>query len=275
MNPVATYSDFIISHLPENLKEDASNYLRSGRSSEALANWLRSERHTKNQTRYRFSPLEKSPIHKAIFSVAVQRAPNEVIEAAEAAEGRSFYPLWKRVTNIHLPRIIGNILKNPLFRGALAGASVSFIFIATIVAYLVTGHFVSRAFLYIANNTPEKVIRVFNVVMSFLVNCYVRFIGVLFCVWAAKHIILLGPEIPYLTAAMKSIDSSLFLTLAVPSHIVSFAFVCCCDAAIYISDGSERIGQVFLDFAKKGESEKLFLSKKHAYALWIKHNPMC
>ena len=62
-----------------------------------------------------------------IFNQSFQNNPNHVITAAQKANGEKevFYPKWKEVCLIQLPKISSNLLSNPFFKVALVVSTIA------------------------------------------------------------------------------------------------------------------------------------------------------
>jgi len=273
MAAVTAYSRCVVSLLDPAQENLANQWLDSRTGSHALVTQLHSQIYPKSRTRYRFAENVEEAAAKAVFEAAFRRAPEQVIAAAETAAETSCYPLWKRVIRIYIPQVIGTIAGNTIVKISLVVATAYFGSMAGYQAYEATQHFVAaQAVPYIINNTPIEVIRVFNTAVGYLSWAYENWVSALFYTWVAQQVILLGPEVPYFTAAVRTISIwNLYRILtASPQTVGWFLWYTFTDAVKFVWNGCDDVSEFFLHAAEKADSERLVLSKQRAYTLWVR-----
>lgn len=282
MLPVTTYSSHVIQSLPAYLRKPATDSLAGKKLSSVLpqAFWdrLQRELYPTSTSRYRFKSSTTSIDPEVIFNIAFRYAPKRIIAAAETETRTKFYPLWKRVTYIHLPSIKGGVLRSRIFRIALFALSVFFAARATEVAYeaivpfakvpsQAVATFTARAIPFVINYTPTKVIRAFN----FALDACWRLNQFRIPLFLGTLIVLRGPVIPYVTPMVRFFnDVSVYLLLGVQA-LPSFASEVSYEAGGFIWNGSYKLGQGFQFLAESGEAARLAVCKERARELWMLH----
>lgn len=228
-------------------------------------------------TRYRFpsTATPRDQVIKKIFDAAFRQAPDRIIESAEASSGSYLYPLWKRVIWIDAPNLIALVLEAPQVK---IFATCALLFSGCIVAYQVyvataaTIQLVAASVMpFVINNTPLQIVRLFNTTMNAISwvfeNPVLSFAGF----WAARTVILWGPEIPYVSPALRNISLlDVFVTLVgAPQNIFDFLWQVSIDSCVSIYNGMEGISQFFHDMEERAKVEKRAISKPAAYQLWV------
>jgi hypothetical protein len=91
-------------------------------------------------------------------------------------------------------------------------------------------------------------------------------------VCVAKKVILVGPQIPYVTATVRSIDVwHIFLAFyKSPQTLFSFLIATSFNAGRFIWRSCNTVSAFFNEIAIKSENERLILNKSKVYDVWKK-----
>jgi len=272
MAALTPYALTVVQSLDDRNIHRAALWLHRKDESGDLIDQLRPQMYPNSQARYRFPARNEEAIAKAIFDAAFQRAPEKIIAAAEAVEKTSFYPLGKRVTRIYLPYVIGAIVGSKLVKLALVIATGYFLYQAGHQAYEVVEDAVTQAVPYILEHTPSAVINVYNTAIECLGWLYENWTDVVFYTWVGRQVILLGPEVPHVTAFVRAIDiARLFRFLSSsPQTIGYFLFEQCASVVRIVWRGCNNISEYFHHVAEKAWVERMEFSKQRAYAVWVR-----
>lgn len=223
--------------------------------------------------RYQFRPENPSDaLLKVIFEESFHYASQNVIQDAEPIGG-SFYPLWKRVCLIYIPKALGVFFENTLVKIVISIATIYYSYKLGNVAVKEIQHtFSARVIPFFINNTPIFVTRSANRILNVIdwINQY-KF-SLLVGAFAIQKIILLGPNIPYFTAAIRTIDIwNIGLALyRSPQTTFFFFFDKFLEIVKFVRRNSALLAIFFCSIAKSAEEERLVISKAKSYAVWKK-----
>lgn len=276
MVALSDYSSSLINSLPPYLHDDATRYMdhKPVSNEDDFLGRLEVNAFPTSSNRHRPASSQEERVCKTFFAAALRKNPIGVIAAAEAAAGRSFYPLWKRVTYIHIPKAIGYALSTRVVKVALVVSSAYFIVSSRYlqIGFNATLDMAARTLIYLVNNSPTKVVRVFILAKDSLLWAQANSIAILASTLIAWAMVRVLPETPYLTATFKSLDRlmwRLYIPLVIPQvDVAIFLFQMTFPPAKFIWNGSDDTGRYFQRLAENGESDMLAVSKKCAYELF-------
>lgn len=270
-----TYGSAVIQHFYEAkpyLHQDISQWFVTRDEEQAKALLQRFPQGANLRFRFRErTPQDK--LIKQVFDTAFLSAPEELIQKAEQFENKTAYPLWKRVVWIHAPQAVGNLLKNPIFKTILI---VSFWYRGVVMGlkyYAILENVLKgRLIPFAINNTPPQVAQITNVAINGLKTIYAHPYKSIFYAWVFKSAILAGPELPFVTPAIRSINLVAIFgeLISSPQTIVGFLVNVAFDAAKTVGDGIDEVGEIFLDLGAKANAERLAVCKPQAYDLWCR-----
>lgn len=123
-----------------------------------------------NTKRYRFNQANaRDKLLNILFENAFAQNPNRIVRGAEQAEDvpTVFYPKWKEVVWVKVPKNLGKVCKNPIFKVAVTVISVFVAYKNLKLAYNSTVNFTTGKLLpFVINNTPIQVMRAGNSVAN-------------------------------------------------------------------------------------------------------------
>ncbi len=229
-----------------------------------------------SQKRYKFHTLPASEeLLKAMFEESFHCAPEILIAEAQREDPSqgSFYPLWKRVCWIQIPKGTAGVLGNILIQIAVTIGVIYLSYVFGKSAYKETTFlFTARFIPFLINNTPIQVIRAGNSILDAKDRIYLLAFPILFFSFIAQQIILLGPQIPYVTAAARNISiwNIMGALYRSPETIFGFLVGTSLDAALFVWKSCNNVSAFFSEIAIKTENERLAMSKAKAYHVWKK-----
>jgi hypothetical protein len=256
-----------------------STYLEQARNGDAqsLLPTLIHQDSSTDKTRYKFekgTPREQAL--NALFEQAFQTNSLAVIQAAEqeAPSKAIFYPQWKSVCRIEIPKVIGNTINHPLVKIALTIAALYYTYVTCQAAYHMTTQLVGRSLPFIINNTPIQIIRLGNMALD--LKDYVRknVFRILFYTWVARTVVLHAPEMPVITPLARRIDLWTLRTLLVPkpATIVGFLWQNSFSAATFTWNACTEAGEFINGRVEQAEKERLAICKAKAFKVWVTVN---
>jgi hypothetical protein len=221
--------------------------------------------------RYQFRTLKESEeLLKIIFEESFQHKPAPVIAEAQRITG-SFYPLWKQVCLIHIPKTIESILGNTLVKIVISVATVYYSHKFGNAAYgQMVRFFTAKGLPFVINNTPITVIRCGNRILNAVDYACQRKIALLFSAFVVQQIILRVPNVPYFTAAVRSVSIWRILDAVTNSPQTLFDFLRgkAYSAATFMWDNCGSLSAFFGDVAVGAKGDRLAISKSKSYDLW-------
>jgi hypothetical protein len=202
------------------------------------------------RSRYQFEVLSKrEEVFQVIFNRVFEQNSNEIIAYAEALypSRTFFYPQWKTVCLIQIPKTVADILDEDRVKGCLFVAMLvaSFMINTGTVILITVGN------IFLLMNIPSRV-------MKFLIGYTI----------GRAILIYRLPEIPYITPCVRRIISPLFflipdfsaVTEIIQFHIVDIFFFTLqvCHQTIYFLRGH----------AERAEEERVAICKAKTYEIW-------
>ncbi|PWU13826.1 MAG: hypothetical protein C5B45_05530 [Chlamydiae bacterium] len=221
-------------------------------------------------TRYREAGLERNKVLTWIFDQSFQRSPARVIAAAENASKQVFYPKWKKVCLIQLPKVPAGIFCNTCFKVAL---TTSAIFVSAFSIYQaharISELFAAKGIPFIINHVPVQVIRAGNAAIGVKEFIWKNRLKVLAVIWLTKEGIRRLPEISYLSAAARSIDLwKVYDRLSSSQTIFSFALSKSLSIIGSVWSASQEIGQRFHKISSNAEKERDITYRQKSLGIW-------
>lgn len=254
---------------PQSTQQDVDNF------AQGLLDDFRSSVPKNDSKRYQFRTLKASDeLLKLIFEEGFHHDPRSVVMEAQRAEGSfsgSFYPLWKRVCLIDIPKILGAFLGNTLVKIAISVAAVYCSYQLGHIAFEKTVHFfTARGIPFLINNTPMAIVQSTNQILSTVDWVRRRKWEFLLYGFVIQQGILLGPTIPYFTAAVRSVSIwNIGLALYRSPHtLFGFLVEKGLYGALFVWHTSGFFSAFFNSVAIKAESDCLAISKSKSYTVW-------
>lgn len=221
--------------------------------------------------RYQFNGLKPSDeLLKVIFEESFHHASQPVIRDAQRIEG-SFYPLWKRVCWIKVPKNLGAFFGNFLVKVAISVAAIYYTYKLGNFAFKgIEYSFTAKVIPFVINNTPITIIRSSNQILKAIDWGLKHKFRLLLGAFGVQQIILWGPNIPYFTSTIRAINiwDMGWALYRSPQTLGSFLFYTALDGALFTWKSSRSLGALFSSVAIKAESEFLAISKSKSYAVW-------
>lgn len=274
-------------------KDQATSYVRTVRNEapiqvkhliplEKLINLLRNSEENAEEvfasmpstrdTRYREEArFKRDTVLTWIFNQSFQRSPTKVVAAAENVSKQTFYPKWKKVCLIQLPKVPAAMFCNTCFKVALT-ASAIFVSIFSIyqVHARVSELFAAKGIPFIINHVPVQVIRAGNAIIGAKELIWGNPLKVLAIIWLTKEgIIRLLPEIPYLSTAARSIDLwEIYNGLSSSQTIFWFALGKSFSVIGSVWNTSQEIGQRFRKISNNAEKERNITYRQKSLEVW-------
>lgn len=251
-------------------------YLEQARNGNAqtLLPTLHTHDSTTDKTRYKFergTPREEAL--KALFEQAFQKNSAAVIVAAEQQHPSqsSFYPQWKSVCRIQIPKAIGNTINHPYVKIALTIVALYYTYVTCQAAYHATVELTARSLPFIINNTPVQIIRLGNMALDLKDYVKKNVFRILFYTWLARAVVLRAPEVPVITPLARRVDIWTLWTLLVPKPATIFGFLVqnSIDAAFFTWEVCTHAGQFINGRVEQAEKERLAICKAKALQVWM------
>lgn len=206
-----------------------------------------------------------------VFNQSFQKNPNKIIVAAEKVSKQVFYPKWKEVCLIQLPKVSADIFCNTYFKAAL---SVSAIFVSIFSIYQahtrVSQFFAAKGIPFIINHVPVQLIRSGNAIIEIKELIRKNSLNIIAITWLIREGIKKLPETPYLSVAARSIDlwavhERLFSS---PKSIFWFAFGRSISIIYNAWNISQETGQRFRKISNNSEKEKNIAYIQKSLGVW-------
>lgn len=247
-------------------------------TAEAVAENLHSILYPHSNTRHRLSlsASKATEVFKSIFEVAFRENQDRIIENAQKISKKQFYPLWKRVCFIQIPLAVSGFFENKIVRIAITVAGIGLSIFSGYQLYEATKYFMAaKAIPFLINNTPTRIIRLFNATLDLLDRIQNNMFKTLVYYWVAREIVLMMPEIPYLTAVARtaSIWAVFQFFFFSPETVGWFLFNLSVNTLHFFWEGTENISTFFRDQGERAKGEFLATSKQAAYELWMREAP--
>lgn len=205
-----------------------------------------------NEKRYRQN-TEKEKILTQIFNQSFQHDSAAVITAAEKASGtaKSFYPKWKKICWIQLPKSSVDLFSNGFFKTTLMISAVA------LSIFLARQLFVDKGIPFIINQIP----RAGNAFKGFIKEHSFIILSTLLTI----KIIKMLPEIPYLSAAARAIN--------VWKVFVIYSFKIILEISIdslrsYSWHIIANVKQRFLRISENAEKDRLMICRQRSFSVW-------
>jgi hypothetical protein len=206
-----------------------------------------------------------------IFNQSFQKNPGRVVACAENVSKQVFYPKWKEVCLIQLPKVPADIFCNTYFKIAL---TISAIFVSVFSIYQaharVSHLFAAKGIPFIINHVPVQVIRAGNAIIGAKEFIWKNPLKIIAAVWLTREGVRLLPEIPYLSAAARSIDLwQLYKRFtSSPQTIFWFALESSISVIGSVWGTSQEIGQRFHKISSNVEKERNITYRQKSLRVW-------
>lgn len=242
------------------------------RNSEESAEEVFAHIPTQQDIRYREEVrLKRDRVLTWVFNRSFQRRPTRIVAAAEMVSKQVFYPKWKKVCWIQLPKVPAGMFCNTYFKVALT-ASAIFVSIFSIyqVHARISELFAAKGIPFIINHVPIQVIQFGNTIMGAKDFIWRNRLKVIVVVWLTREGIRRLPEIPYLSAAARSIDIWKVCTrlFSSPQTIFCFALGRSLSVIGSVWNASQEIGQRFRKVSSNAEKEREIAYRQKSLGVW-------
>lgn len=227
-----------------------------------------------DKTRYHFGQpaTDREKLLKLVFELSFRAQPDAITAAAEAIhpDQAVFYPTWKKVCWIQIPKLAANVLNHPLFKIALTVAAIYYSYQACYAAYEATVAFTARSIPFIINNTPVVIFRAGNAVLDLKDWAYRNMWKILFYTWATQQVILIGPEIPHVTPVARSFSiwSALNIVYSSPQTIFSFAITKAWETATFTWSNCTELANSIKGRVDEANDARLATCRAKALDVW-------
>lgn len=209
---------------------------------------------------------------KLVFDLSFKAQPDAITTAAEAIhpDHAVFYPMWKKVCWIQIPKLAADVLDHPIVKVALTVAALYYSYQVCYAAYEATVALTARSVPFIINNTPIAVFRAANVVLDMKDWVYKNMWKILFYTWASQQIILMGPEIPHVTPVARSFSiwSAYLMIFSAPQTIASFAFNRAVGTAFFTWNNCTELANSMKGRVTETNDARLAICKAKALDVW-------
>ena len=223
--------------------------------------------------RYQFTSSNREKLLKNVFDISYLNDPNAVIESAKKVDsGLDPYPKTKNVYRIIIPKMIAGFTESFVFKLAVSIAALYVAYITVEAAYDLSTDIVAAKLPFFINHTSIHVIHMGNALMDAIEYVFDHSLQILFCMWLARTVILAGPNVPYFTTALRTVNLwKLFNILCnSPQKCYHFFINTALDAAKFVWNQCNNMSSFFQEIARNSENERLTISKKKAYEVWKK-----
>lgn len=227
-----------------------------------------------NTKRYGFEQLSsRDTLLKYLLGNAYRHDAEAVIYRANRLDP-TIQPITARVRKvfaIHLPKGLGVVLHNPVFKIAATIASVYFTWKYSLAAYTYTTDLMQKKIIPFAiNNLPEQFFQGVNKVIDVKEYIWNNWLSVLFYTWLTREVIIRLPNIPYITATARTINiASLFwMIMGAPETIYYFAYYKARDAAVFTWTQCNQMGSFMHSVADDNAKERLARCEEKINTLW-------
>lgn len=214
----------------------------------------------------------REELAKLIFDVSFASQPQKIIAAAKQAQPKkeAFYPLWKNVCWIKIPKIPAQVFDNKLVKVAITIGVIYFTFKIGYKSYDATTGLVAKGIPLLINHTPLRVIQMGNALMDCKDYILERKLKILLCSWLCHRAILLLPKIPYVTKIANKISIWSLFHLLFCSPQTTFSFLCrtAFSFAVFVWTSCTEMSQFFQKIVKRSENEMMRICKSKAYEVW-------
>ncbi len=238
---------------------------------EGLLREARSLNVSTSSKRYRFNQATKrEELLTLLFERNFKDNFSEITQEAQNLHPQktAFYPRWKRICWIHIPKGTALFFGNIVVQLVVTAVSMYFFWKTGSKAYHQTVHFCSaRALPFIINNTPIKIIRAGNVLLKgkdwVQANRYKILIGG----YIGQFIVSNGPNIPYVTSFIKSIN---IYNIIFGSQSTLFGFFWDQSFAIlrFVPSQCRQVSLFFRDVAQRNEEERFAVCRQKSLEVW-------
>lgn len=218
--------------------------------------------------RFRFKKDPSDKLLKLIFDRAFEKDPERIISTLPSKV--PFIPSLKKMTNIEIPRKIGQVAGNPLLR--LIASIFSLIFTCKYLykAFDATAHFVSEVALpYFSKKIGEEGSNLIKEGVKKVEWFWDRIIIILLTTAVVKYFIE-QMNLPYVSPALKTISMwkiAVWLCL-MPQTTFQFIVARAFDALTFVPLQLSRFSHFCLDIANTNHDERMVDYKQSAFKIW-------
>ncbi|MCL6755983.1 MAG: hypothetical protein M3A24_02300 [Candidatus Rhabdochlamydia oedothoracis] len=206
-----------------------------------------------------------------VFNQSFQKNPDGITAAAEKVSKQVFYPKWKEVCLIQLPKVPAYTFCNTCFKVALIISAIFASIFSIYRAHERIGHlFVAKGIPFIINHVPVQIIRSGNAIIGVKEFIWRNHFTVIAIIWLTTKGIRRLPEIPYLSAAARSINLWVVhrrLTSS-PQTIFWFALAKSTYSIGSVWNTSQEIGQRFRKISSNAEKERDIAYRQKSLEVW-------
>lgn len=227
-----------------------------------------------NKTRYKFeNKTNRETALEYFFNRAFEKNAAAVIAAAEQEGKSTFYPKWKSVCWIEIPRIIGSVINHPVTKIALMVAATYHTWLVGLAAYRLTVQWTAPKLTFIINNTPVQIIRLGN--MAIDLTHYVRksLFEILLYVSIARIILSYSPNNNFVSRLVHRFEISILIhILYAPITLFDFLFSSSVDVAEFTWINCTNVGLFIKGRAELADKERLAICREKALKVWLQVN---
>ncbi|MGL5627353.1 MAG: hypothetical protein ACRDDW_07605 [Candidatus Rhabdochlamydia sp.] len=225
-----------------------------------------------SEKRYRQdASFEREKILTRIFNQSFCNAPDEVIPVAEKITNKIFYPKWKKVGLIQLPKASAALFSNVVFKIALTVSTIAISAFLIYQTHAEVKHFIAaRGIPFVINHVPVQIIRAGNKIIEAKEFVWRHSLKIIMATWLFREGIGRLPEIPYLSAAARTIDlwKVYKILFSSPQTLFGFAISTSLNAISSVWNTSQEISHQFRRISNHAEKERLMLCKQKSLEVW-------
>ncbi len=206
-----------------------------------------------------------------VFNQSFQKNPGRIVATAESLSNKIFYPKWKEVCLIQLPKVPADIFCNTYFKVALTASAIFVSIFSIYQAHARVSHlFAAKGIPFIINHVPVQAIRAGNAIIGAKEFVWRNYLPIIVVTWLTREGIRRLPEIPYLSAAARSIDLWQLYNrfTSSPQTIFSFALGRSISIIGTVWNASQAIGQRFRKISSNAEKERNITHRQKSLGVW-------
>lgn len=222
--------------------------------------------------RYQFPPTNSSYRDRClhlIFEKSFAKDPDNIIAAAERLDPAqpSFYPLWKRVCWIQIPKATGAFFNHSVTKWTLCISVGTVIIVVLAVSYAITVELVNRNLVpLVINYAPIQAMRMWNSVAGVVDWIWENPLEILLLSCAIKCVPLFLPN-GRIRNVIRQIDLwEIFVAQRDAVHY--FILLECETKMIEVWDACKNLHYYFDRIAANGEKERQGVCKQRIYTIW-------
>lgn len=203
-----------------------------------------------------------------IFNQSFEQNAEGMIASAEKVQGQHevFYPKWKKVCLIQLPKIPAKALTHPFLKVAIVVSVLAISIFAMYFAYTkLAALMAAKAVPFIVNNVPKQIFQIGELLSKAKDLVWKYSITIFAVTFLAQQIILnFIPPIPYLSAAMRAIDlwTMIKFVFFAPQTIGTFLFFTALNMVRGVWNTCGELGARFKRMSSSADRDRLAICKQ-------------